>query len=58
MIIRIEGYWNDNQTPINALCMVGEDSGDDDNLFFYFDPDEQIVGNHGEFTVTEYWEAK
>ena len=56
--IYIHGRWNDNDAPLWAKCVVGgEPSDDDDDIFYYFEDGEEIVGNHGGFTVTEYEEA-
>lgn len=53
--IYIQGYWNDNQAPLSARCIVnGEPTEDDDDVFYYFEDGEEIIGNHGDFTVTGF----
>ena len=56
MLIYISGYWNDDRSPLDRLAQIGldVDEGLDDSIFYYFEPDEPIVGNHSDFTVTHY----
>jgi hypothetical protein len=68
-LICIEGYWNDERTkPHNKFerrCVVmplgvkpeqhSEILGElDDSVFYVFDEDERIVGEHMDFTVFFY----
>lgn len=52
--IEITYYWNsDPGTPYDVTAAIGEyDGGDDDDIFYWFAPGEEILGDHGEFTVT------
>ena len=59
------GYWNDrtsaDETFLVGIAVVPPDTGDEDvdrlldrdNVFFVLTSDEIVVGNHGEFTITE-----
>lgn len=63
-----QGYWNDSRKPMTCLICDGEWDGiedaADEHITFYTEG-EPVVGNHGEFTVTEaepfapdWWENK
>jgi hypothetical protein len=63
-----QGYWNDDHKPMTFLVCDGEwdgiDDGADERISFYTDG-EPVIGDHGEFTVTEaeeyapdWWENK
>lgn len=68
--VRIYGYWKDTKEPIDRLCKVDSrvnpnhwahqqflwdlDSDEDDGVFYYFEPDEHILGDKGDFYVTKY----
>lgn len=55
-LITIEGYWKDDpESHIRATCQIGLDiTENDDYIFYYFDDNEPILGDHGEFIVTNY----
>ena len=63
-IIHITAYWNDEHPSetFEADCLVwAEKLGDrialnDKKFFYFFKHDETILGNHGKFTVTAYYE--
>jgi hypothetical protein len=69
-IIYITAYWNGEHVheEFEDTCVVwGKDSKQDasesssplladEEVFFYFQHDEAILGNHGDFTVTAYKE--
>ena len=50
-------YWNDDpETLYAALAAVGTFDEDDDldgRIFYYYEPDEPLLGDKGEFTITE-----
>ena len=55
--IAVNGFWNDNQQPFFNM-MVSTDSWDeiedeDDSYIFYYTDGEPILGDHGDFTITE-----
>lgn len=53
--IEITYCWNsDPGTPYDATAAIGEYDGEsnDDDIFYWFAPGEEILGDHGEFTVT------
>jgi len=61
MIIYIAMHWNDLPEIHVKRCYVGDydpnnDDIDDENIFYYFDPDEKISGDHTDFTVVDYLE--
>lgn len=68
-IIYVTGYWNIPSTEIfERSCVVwGENSSKDsscsqspilpdEQVFFYFDHDQEILGKHLDFTITAYEE--
>ena len=60
MLIYATGFWNDDHAPINTLCQIGldVDEGLDDSIFYYFEEGEAVLGNHGDFTITQYEATK
>lgn len=67
--LTIIGYWKDTKEPLERLCKVDSrmnphhkdhqkfiNSLDDDvsDVFYYFEPDENILGNHADFVVYRY----
>ena len=50
----IDGYFKDDKTVFTQyLCAIGLDiSKNDDDIFFYFEDGEKILGEHGDFVVT------
>lgn len=57
-IINIDARWNNTQARFTAYCVIGQWDGNenDDDIFYYFDT-EDIVGDHGEFTVLSFEEV-
>lgn len=58
--ITIAYFWNDDPAREiwQANAAIGEHDGvsDDSGYFYWFEPGDRIVGDHGEFTVTDYEE--
>ena len=60
--IYITAFWNNTHQEFGAKCVVSdrlsdidyEPPEDDDDIFYYFNTVENIIGNHGEFTVTDF----
>ena len=63
-----QGYWNDDQKPLTVLVCDGEwdgiEDGADERISFYTEG-KPVMGDHGDFTVTEaeeyapdWWENK
>lgn len=53
--VSVTGFWNDTKEHFDSLCIVGEStSEDDDDVMYYFDSVGEIIGNHGDFTITSY----
>jgi hypothetical protein len=51
----VEGHWNDTKEPFFAQCQIGmKIPPDDDDVFYFFDWNETLVGNKGDFTVTKH----
>lgn len=50
----IDGYYKDDKTEFSGyLCAIGLDIREnDDEIFFYFEDGEKILGEHGDFVVT------
>lgn len=50
----IDGYFKDDKTEFSGyLCAIGLDILDnDDDIFFYFEDGEKILGEHSDFVVT------
>jgi hypothetical protein len=69
-LITIQGYWKDTKEPISRLCKIDAranpnhwahqqflwdlDSDADDDIFYYFEPDEHIIGDKGDFIVYKF----
>lgn len=70
MKIEIYGQWNDTHEHFERICSVDAranphhkqhqewirscDKSSDDDIFYYFEPDQPIIGNHGDFTVHNF----
>jgi hypothetical protein len=67
--LTIFGYWKDSKEPIERLCKIDSRMNphhkdhqefievlDDDTseVFYYFEPDEPIVGDHSDFIVYKF----
>lgn len=65
--LTIFGYWKDTKETFERLCKVDSRmnphhkdhqafiaSMEDDSIFYYFEPDEPIMGNHTDFYVYKY----
>ncbi len=57
-VFKVQGYFNDDGTPIDD-CLVtdihGTPEGYEDEEIFYYGIDEQdLMGSHGDFTITSY----
>lgn len=61
--VSVKGYWKDSDERRSIdgyICAVGrqsdskEDEEDDEDIFFYVDSLENVVGDHGEFVITSY----
>lgn len=50
----IDGYYKDDKTEFSGyLCAIGLDIREnDDEIFFYFEDGEKILGEYGDFVVT------
>jgi hypothetical protein len=50
----IDGYFKDDKTEFSGyLCAIGLDIREnDDDIFFYFEDGEKILGEHNDFVVT------
>lgn len=53
------GKWNDTKETFTAIVFRGTRAQidrhfDNDKVFYYFEIDEDIKGNHGDFTITSY----
>lgn len=58
-IFEVYGYFNDDNTSING-CLVAEydcDPEDDEDIFYYGLGESELIGDHGDFTITGYWEV-
>lgn len=56
LVVQITGYWNDTKESIGRECYVGvygKETPEVDSFFWFRDVGE-IVGDHGDFTVTDY----
>jgi hypothetical protein len=55
--IEVVGYWiGEPEKTFFKTCVIGEWDGNenDDHIFFYFDNEKSIVGDHGDFVVIDY----
>ena len=55
--IIIFGYWDNKPSEtFFKTCVIGEWDGNenDDHIFFYFDNEKSIIGDHGDFVVIDY----
>lgn len=62
------GYWKDTKETFERLCKVDsrmdphhkdhqafiKSIDDDSTVFYYFEPDENILGNHADFIIYKY----
>jgi hypothetical protein len=51
------GFWNDDKKPFSGMIVAnyswnGLEDFEDERIFFYTDG-FPVIGNHGEFTITE-----
>lgn len=69
-LVTIQGYWKDTKEQFERLCAIDSranphhwahqqflwdlDSEEDDGIFYYFEPDEHITGDKGDFFVYKY----
>lgn len=69
-LLTIHGYWKDTKEPISRLCCIDSridpnhsdhqqflwdlDSDEDDGVFYYFEPNEHIIGDKGDFYVFKF----
>ena len=69
-LVTIYGYWKDTKQEFEHLCAIDDradpnhwahqqflwdlDSDEDDGIFYYFEPDEHITGDKGDFFVYKY----
>jgi hypothetical protein len=69
-LLTIHGYWKDTKEPITRLCSIDSridpnhsdhqqflwdlDNDDDNDIFYYFEPDEHIIGDKGDFYVFKF----
>ena len=54
-VVYANGFWNDTKQKFSGkpVCLGSWDGNeDDDNIFFYCDG-EPVIGNHGDFTITD-----
>ena len=57
MIYSISGYWKDDQSEFDGyLVSDGDATEDDDDIFYYFDGESEIIDaiEKGEETVHEF----
>lgn len=55
--IEIVGFWkSEPNEEIVRNCMIGvwDQVSNDDHIFYWFDEDEEIIGDHGDFVVVDY----
>ena len=52
----VSGYYKDDLTEFSEVrCVIGLDIPDnDDDIFFYFEDGEEILGEHSDFVVTTF----
>ena len=68
-LITIYGFYNDTKESIKKLCMVDSRmnphhknhsafikslESDDSEIFYYYEPDEHILGDKGDFHVYKF----
>jgi len=57
MDIIVSGYWRDDSGTFDGyLCRIGEplEGTEDEKYFFYFDSEEDILGLHTDFVITDW----
>jgi hypothetical protein len=57
--IVVNGYWLDTGKRFENQAIIGEYDGEsnDDDIFYYFDSPEEVVGKHGSFYITSFQEV-
>lgn len=59
-IIEVEGFWNEDYKEakgkfVNTAAVgVYDGTFNDDNIFYWFDDDDKIIGNQGDFTIISF----
>lgn len=63
VVLRVKGHWNDDPmlsidaNVVKAFQPLPLDIYDalleDDNIFYLFDENDRVIGNHGDFTITQ-----
>jgi hypothetical protein len=58
--ITIHGHWNENYNEFIYECAIGQYDGfsNDDDIFYWFDDESFVHGDHGDFTVDYYIDDK
>ena len=53
--ICVDGYWNDSKEEFSYNAVIGENGKiDDEDIFYQFDSADEVIGDHGDFTVTSF----
>lgn len=55
--IIVIGYWrNEPRKTFVKNCIIGvwNEESNDDHIFFYFDSEQTVLGDHGDFIIMEY----
>ncbi len=53
--ICVDGYWNDSKEEFSYNAIIGEsEEVDDEDIFYQFDNADEVIGDHGGFTITSF----
>lgn len=57
-VFKVQGYFNDDGTSIDSYLITdihGTPEGyEDEDIFFYGLPEDELMGDQGDFTITSY----
>ena len=57
-VFSVSGYWNDNGEPIDNYLVTDihetPEGYEDEDIFFYGLPEDELMGDQGDFTITSY----
>lgn len=53
--ICVDGFWNDTKEEFSYSAVIGESEKiDDEDIFYQFDSADEVIGDHGDFTITSF----
>ena len=57
--ITVVGYWKLDNVYLQRRAVIRfdhtEENPQDDSIFYYFETEDSVIGDHGDFVVTSFW---